>query len=95
MLLDLAISDSYDRFMKISVAEAKNRLPELIRAVEAGECVTICRRGVPVVDMTRTKSSAGRKPIFGSLKDKVTIKDPQWWKPMSEKDVEVFLDGGY
>ncbi|PYQ96642.1 MAG: hypothetical protein DMF96_17760 [Acidobacteria bacterium] len=29
--------------MKISVAEAKNTLPKLIKAVEDGEQVTICR----------------------------------------------------
>ena len=30
---------------KVSVAEAKNTLPKLIRAVEDGESVTIYRRG--------------------------------------------------
>lgn len=32
----------------ISIAEAKNRLPALIHQVEAGEAVTITRRGKPV-----------------------------------------------
>jgi prevent-host-death family protein len=41
--------------MKVSVADAKNKLPELIRAAEDGETVTICRRGVPAVDIVRTK----------------------------------------
>src|SRR5258706_592430 len=36
--------------MKVSVADAKNKLPELIKAVEDGETVTICRRGVSAVD---------------------------------------------
>lgn len=31
--------------MKVSVADAKNKLPELIKAVEGGESITICRRG--------------------------------------------------
>ena len=31
--------------MKVSVADAKNKLPELIKAVENGETVTIYRRG--------------------------------------------------
>jgi len=38
------------------VADAKNKLPELIKAVEDGETVTIYRRGVPAVDIIRTKS---------------------------------------
>jgi prevent-host-death family protein len=37
--------------MKVSVAEAKNRLPELIKAVEHGEPETICRLGTPVADI--------------------------------------------
>ena len=34
--------------MQVSVTAAKNNLPELIKAVEDGLPVTICRRGVPV-----------------------------------------------
>jgi prevent-host-death family protein len=30
--------------MQASIADAKKKLPELIRAVEKGEPVTICRR---------------------------------------------------
>ena len=43
--------------MQVSVADAKNKLPELIKAVEDGEQVTICRRGVPVADLVRTKAA--------------------------------------
>ena len=58
--LDIAISDSYPTPMKVSVADAKNKLPELIKAVENGETVTICRRGVPTVDLVRTKEPVGK-----------------------------------
>ena len=79
--------------MKVSVADAKNKLPELIKAVEDGEPVTICRRGVPVVDIIRTKAT-GRKPrTLGTLKGKIQIVDPDWWKPMSEQEVEDLLSG--
>jgi prevent-host-death family protein len=81
--------------MKISVADAKNKLPELIRAVESGESVTICRRGVPVVDIVPTKSGTKEKPKFGTLRGKITINDPDWWKPMSEEEVDAFIDGRY
>jgi len=81
--------------MKISVADAKNKLPELIKAVEAGESVTICRRGIPVVDIVPTKISGSKKPIFGSMKERITIKDVNWWKPMTEVEVEKFMDGQY
>ncbi|MFA7335907.1 MAG: type II toxin-antitoxin system prevent-host-death family antitoxin [Candidatus Obscuribacterales bacterium] len=79
--------------MKISVADAKNKLADLIKAVEAGESVTICRRGVPVVDLVPTKTHGTKRPIFGSLKDRITINDVNWWKPMTEDEVESFVDG--
>ena len=79
--------------MQVSVAEAKNKLPELIKAVEAGEPVTICRRGVPVVDVVRTKKTARKKPKFGTLKGKIKIFDPDWWKPMTNQEVEDLFGG--
>ena len=57
--------------MQLCVADAKNRLPELIRAVEDGESVTICRRGIPVVDIVRTKKPTGKKRTLGTLKGKI------------------------
>lgn len=89
----MAISDSYHNSMKISVAEAKNRLPELVRAVEDGEDVTICRRGIPVVDLVPTKMTSSEKPLFGTLKGRVLIHDPDWWKPITDEDLEAFMDG--
>lgn len=79
--------------MKLSVADAKNKLPELIKAVEAGEPVTICRRGVPVVDIVRTKQPSGKKRLLGSLRDQVQVHDPDWWKPMADAEVDDFLSG--
>ena len=80
--------------MKVSVAEAKNNLTKLIKAVENGETVTIFRHGEPVVDMTRTKMPAGQKRIIGGLKHKKIVIDPDWWKPMSDEEVDELL-GGY
>jgi len=69
--------------MKVSVADAKNKLPELIRAAEDGETVTICRRGVPAVDIVRTKKPSRKKRRLGTLKGKIQVLEPEWWKPMS------------
>ncbi len=71
--------------------DAKNNLPELIKAVEDGELITICRCGVPIVDLVRTKVSAKAKPKFGTLKGRITIHDPEWWKPMPEEEEAAFL----
>jgi prevent-host-death family protein len=78
--------------MKVNVAFAKNKLPELIKAVEDGESVTICRRGKPVVDLIRT-AKASRRPKFGTLKGKIGVNDPNWWKPMTDDEVEALMAG--
>ena len=80
--------------MQVSVADAKNKLPELIKAVEDGETVTICRRGVPVVDLVRTDEPTRKKPKLGTLKGKIQILDPDWWKPMTDEEVENLFGGG-
>ncbi len=81
--------------MQVSVADAKNKLPELIKAVEDGEQVTICRRGVPVADLVRTKKPSRKTRVLGTLKGKIQILDPDWWKPMTDKEVDDFLTGRY
>jgi prevent-host-death family protein len=79
--------------MKVSVADAKNTLPKLIKAVEDGESVTICRHGTPVVDLVRTTKARPEKPKFGTLKGRVIERDANWWKPMADEEVEGLLDG--
>lgn len=79
--------------MQVSVADAKNKLPELIKAVEDGEPVTICRRGVPVVDIVRTKEPTRKSRQLGTLAGKIKVINPDWWKPMNEEEVEDFLAG--
>jgi antitoxin (DNA-binding transcriptional repressor) of toxin-antitoxin stability system len=88
----MAISNGYLGTMKIGVAEAKNELTKLIKAVENGEQVTICRRGVPVVDLVRSTTPAGRAPKFGTMRDKIIIHDPDWWKPMADEEVDAMLE---
>jgi antitoxin (DNA-binding transcriptional repressor) of toxin-antitoxin stability system len=70
-------------------------LPKLLRAVELGDSVTICRRGVPVVDLVPTKQKAGTQRRFGTLAGRVRETDPDWWKPMSNEEADAFIDGKY
>lgn len=81
--------------VKVNVAEAKNKLPELIKAVENGKTVTICRHGKPVVDIVRTTVPSGEKRKLGTLKGKVKINDPNWWRAMTDEEAEAFIDGRY
>jgi len=93
-MMDIAILNSYhDKTMKVSVADAKNKLPELIKAVEDGEPVTICRRGVPVVDIVRTKKATGKKRLLGTLAGKIEVLDSNWWKPMTDEEIQALLGG--
>ena len=77
--------------MQVSVADAKNRLPELIKAAENGETVTICRRGMPVVDIVRTKRPTRKKRVLGTLRGKIQVIDPDWRKPMTDQEAAAFL----
>ena len=81
--------------MQVSVAEAKSRLTELIRAVENGEAVTICRHGAPVVDIVMTSQGAGKKRKLGTMRGKLKNVDPDWWKAMSDEDADAFSEGRY
>lgn len=79
--------------MKVSVAEVKNKLPELIKAVEDGESVTIWRRGTPVADLVRTATAGEGKRKFGTLQGKIVEIDPNWWKPTADEEVDDLLEG--
>lgn len=47
------------RTVTVSMKEAKNRLTELARRVEAGERVTITRNGQPVLDLVPHAKTGG------------------------------------
>jgi prevent-host-death family protein len=77
--------------MTYTVAEAKNKLPELIKQAEAGSRVTITKRGIPVVEIVRKVDDVPRKRVFGVLGDKKVILDPDWARP--QEDLEAWLAG--
>lgn len=74
--------------MDVSIAAAKNRLPELIRAVEAGESVVITRHGKPVAQITPAPKER-RRVKWGAMKDKIKLY-PGWDDPI---DLDRFLAG--
>lgn len=75
--------------MDVSVAEAKNRLPELLRAVENGETVVITRHGRPVAQLTPAPLER-RKVRLGGMKDRIQLLSG-WDDPV---DLDRFLAGG-
>ena len=74
--------------MDVSIAEAKNRLPELIRAVEAGEKVVITRHGKPVAQITPPPPER-RQIQWGGMRDRIQLR-PGWDDPVN---LDRFLAG--
>ncbi len=80
-----------------NVHEAKTQLSRLLDEVLQGEAVTIMRNGMPVAELIPARKRAF--PL-GAGRDDTDI-DPaavhsdRWWQPMSEEEVESFLDGRY
>jgi prevent-host-death family protein len=74
--------------MDVSIAEAKNRLTELIRAVEGGEQIVITRNGKPVAQLTPPPPER-RKVRLGGMKDRIKLL-PGWDDPIN---LDRFLDG--
>ncbi|MFC5862518.1 type II toxin-antitoxin system Phd/YefM family antitoxin [Acidicapsa dinghuensis] len=69
----------------VGIAEAKNMLPELIRAVEAGEQVVITRHGVPVAQIAPPPPTK-RKVILGGMEGQIRFK-PGWDEAITEEDL--------
>lgn len=62
--------------MTVSIAEAKDRLPELIRAVESGEKIVITRHGRPVAQLAPAPV-ARRQVRLGAMKGRIRLR-PGW-----------------
>jgi hypothetical protein len=45
------------------------------------------------VDIVRTKKPAQKKRMLGTLRGKIKVLDPNWWKPMTDDEMENFLAG--
>jgi len=71
--------------MDVSTAEAKNRLPELIRFVESGEQVIITRHGRPVAQLAPPPAEK-RKVILGSMEGRIKFL-PGWDDPITEEEL--------
>ena len=80
--------------MNVSVTEAKNKLTQLLAAVEQGERVTIRRHGRVIAEIVQP--SAKRVPTFGTLKGVVRMTPEQFdeaTRPMTAEEAEAFIQG--
>jgi prevent-host-death family protein len=76
--------------MEVGIVDAKNNLSDLIRRAEAGEEVLITRHGHTVAKLVRAEPK-GR--VLGGARGQIQEIDPNWWKPMTDKEVEDFYAG--
>lgn len=84
----MATISGYPVLVDVSIAEAKNRLPELIRAFEGGEPVIITRHGKAVAQLA--PPPAERRVVrLGAMKDRIRLR-PGWDAPV---DLDRFLEG--
>ena len=78
-----------------NVHEAKTQFSKLLDQVLQGEEVLITRNGVPVAELVPARKQG---LVLGS-----GIDDPNynpdapddWWRPMTDEEVEAFLEGHY
>lgn len=78
-----------------NVHEAKTHFSKLLDRVLEGEQIIITRNGVPVAELVPARK---RGLVLGS-----GVGDPNynadapddWWRPMTDEEVEAFLDGRY
>jgi antitoxin (DNA-binding transcriptional repressor) of toxin-antitoxin stability system len=80
--------------MNVSVTEAKNKLTQLLTAVERGERVTIERHGHIIAEIV--KPTLKKVPNFGTLKGVLQMTPEQFreaTRPMTDEEVDALLRG--
>lgn len=78
-----------------NVHEAKTQFSKLLDRVLEGETILITRNGTPVAELVPARRrpfplGAGRHDSNINPKE---LRSDNWWLPMTEEEVEEFLDG--
>ena len=82
--------------MTVNLTDAAGKLSELVQNVLNGQEVTLCRDGDPVVDLIPTRSFCPKPRRFGTMKDKIIIRDPNWHVgPQTDEELEAWLKGEF
>jgi prevent-host-death family protein len=64
----MAITGHQEQCVQVNIFEAKNRLSQLIKAVQAGEEVVIANRGEPVARLMRATKTSDAPSVAGSAR---------------------------
>jgi prevent-host-death family protein len=80
-----------------NVHEAKTHFSRLLDRVLEGETILITRNGLPIAELV----PAQRRPFpLGAGRhdpdiNPEAIASDEWWRPMTDEEVDAFMDGRY
>ncbi len=78
--------------MDVGIAEAKDRLSELVDRVERGEPVTITRHGKPVANITPVRTRPTRAELERLFRE--VEEDKKGYPPISRDDIVEAIRSG-
>ena len=78
--------------MQVSIYEARQQLSGLVKRAEQGEEIILTRHHRPVAKLVKAMPT---KRVLGGARGQIKEIDPDWWKPMTEEEVEAFYRGDY
>jgi antitoxin (DNA-binding transcriptional repressor) of toxin-antitoxin stability system len=82
--------------MTVNLGDSRDHLSRLIQNVLDGGQVTICRDGEPVVDLVPTRTGRQSGPEFGTMKNRIVIKEPTWRTgPETDEELAAWLKGEF
>lgn len=73
----------------VNVQEAKTRLSELLKRVEAGESITIARAGKPIAEL---RATAPVRPTFGGLVPDLEV-GADFFEDLSDDELGLWENG--
>lgn len=81
--------------MSFNVSEAETQFSRLLDRVLEGETVLIIRDGVPIAELAPARKrpfpvGAGRADPQVNYE---ALASDEWWRPLSDEEVDAFLDG--
>lgn len=81
--------------IEVNVAYFRQNLQQLLKEVEKGKTIRISRYQKTVAIVSPPASHDDPRPKFGTGKGRVRIIDPHWAEPMTDNEVDAFLEGRY
>ena len=79
----------------VSVAYARTNLPRLVKEAEEGKTIILSRYGKPVAKLSPAQPVERPARRMGTGKGRIRILDPRAFDPMTDKEVDDFLEGRY